>query len=306
MYINLQQVIKTIILGVFALYFIMLHRSGHILKYVNPKYEYISKIALVLFLFLFVIQIFRILQPRKQAGHVCSAGCDHDHHGNGVINLRRIFGYSIIVFPIITGFAMEPATLNAKIAGNKGLFAQISKGNDDPSEKPSLTENAETFAEKEDIDIYSDEYNPIPNNNYMSEEEFSKKQDILKMSETIQMNEDMFSSFYGEINVAPQDYIGRKIKMSGFVFKEEGFNSDQLVLSRFMITHCLADASVLGFLTQFDEANLLEEDTWLEMEGVLDVTTYDGYEMPIIKVTSWKVIDEPEEPYIFPVLTIIQ
>lgn len=306
MYVDFQHIIKTIILGIFASFFIMLHSSGDILKYVNPKYEYISKIAMVIFICLFLIQIFRILQKKKRAGHVCTSGCDHDHHGNGVLSLRKVFGYSIIAFPMVTGFTFEPATLNAKIAGNKGLFAQISKGNEDPSEKPSLTENAESLTEKENIDIYSEEYNPVPNNNYMSEEELDDKKKLLQASETIEMKEDIFGSYYGSINKAPQDYIGRKIKMSGFVFKEEGFASDQLVLSRFMITHCLADASVLGFLTQFEEASIFEEDTWLEMEGVLDVTTYDGYEMPIIKATSWKVIDEPAEPYVFPVITLLQ
>lgn len=71
-----------------------------------------------------------------------------------------------------------------------------------------------------------------------------------------------------------------------------------------MITHCLADASILGFLTEMDEAFELSEDTWIELEGELDITTYDGVQIPTIKITKWKTIEEPSEPYVYPVLTL--
>lgn len=71
-----------------------------------------------------------------------------------------------------------------------------------------------------------------------------------------------------------------------------------------MITHCLADASNLGFLTEMDEAFELSEDTWIELEGELDITTYDGVQIPTIKITKWKTIEEPSEPYVYPVLTL--
>ncbi|RKJ61042.1 TIGR03943 family protein [Butyricicoccus sp. 1XD8-22] len=129
---------------------------------------------------------------------------------------------------------------------------------------------------------------------------------MLQEAETIQMTEDMFSTYYGEINKQPEAYVGKRIKMSGFVFKEDGLASNQLVISRFLITHCIADASIIGFLSEIEGADTLEEDTWIEIEGVLDVSTYSGYELPIIKVTSLNVIGEPSEPYIYPVLTLLK
>ena len=94
--------------------------------------------------------------------------------------------------------------------------------------------------------------------------------------------------------------------MTGFVYKEPSFSQNQLVVSRFMIVHCIADAVILGFLTEFDDANKLDEDTWIEIEGVLDTTNYDGVAMPIIKVVNWNKINEPIEPYVYPVLSLIQ
>lgn len=303
---HFQHFLKAILLGLFTLFFTNLHITGDITKYINPKYDFMSKIAAVFFLVLFLIQLSRIWQ-KKHIHHVCSHGCSHDH-GNDYWSLKRVVGYSIVAFPIITGFTLSPATLDSSIAANKGFL--LSQGSNeekvDSSDKDSLMEDAESLVEKENIDIYSSEHIPLPNNNYLSEEEYNDKFRLLQESETIQMTDDMFSSYYGEINENPQPYVGKTIKMSGFVFKEDGFTNNQLVISRFLITHCIADASIIGFLAEFQGAETIEEDTWIEIEGVIDIGTYGGYELPIIKVTSLNVVDEPSEPYIYPVLTLLK
>ncbi len=60
----------------------------------------------------------------------------------------------------------------------------------------------------------------------------------------------------------------------------------QLVISRFLITHCVADASIVGFLTEFPEAPTLTEDTWLEVVGTIGQTTYEGASLPVIHIDN--------------------
>ncbi|WP_396021233.1 hypothetical protein [Bacillus sp. S/N-304-OC-R1] len=45
------------------------------------------------------------------------------------------------------------------------------------------------------------------------------------------------------------------MQLTGFAYKEDGFEQDQLVIARFVITHCVADASIVGFLTELPEAS---------------------------------------------------
>ncbi|WP_429465445.1 hypothetical protein [Neobacillus sp. B4I6] len=79
-------------------------------------------------------------------------------------------------------------------------------------------------------------------------------------------------------------------------------SQNQLVISRFLITHCVADASIIGFVSEFSEPSpSLEKDTWVEAEGVLDITTFNGTELPLIKITGLKKINEPEKPYLYPI-----
>nr|WP_106779548.1 TIGR03943 family protein [Lysinibacillus timonensis] len=305
MRLNSHHVLKAIILGYFMLFFIQLQYSGDIIKYINPKYDVMSKIAAGVFIVLFIIQLPRMFK-HKHKHHVCTSHCHHDH-GNTRFGIKRLVSYCVIAFPLITGFTMEPVTLNASIASNKGtVLPQANKSEISREDGDSLLEDASSLAEKEGIDIYSDEFEPLPNNNYLSNNDYEEKLNALEVSEVIQMSDDMYGSYYSAINENPREYVGRKIKVNGFVYKEEGLTTNQLVISRFMITHCIADASILGFLTEFEEANTYEEDTWIEIEGVLDVALYNGYELPIIRTSEVKVIEEPIEPYVYPVLTLVQ
>ncbi|MDN4494917.1 TIGR03943 family putative permease subunit [Ureibacillus aquaedulcis] len=300
---HFQHFLKALLLGLFTLFFANLHITGDIIKYINPKYDYMSKMTVIFFFVLLLIQVTRIWQE-KHTHHVCSHRCDHDH-GNSHWSLRRVVSYSIVAFPIVTGFMVPPATLDASIAANKGFLVSQGGGQSGGTERKSLMEGAESLVEKEDIDIYSSEHVPLPNENYLSEQEYDGKLRLLQESESIQMTEDMFSTYYGEINDNLESYVGKTIKMSGFVFKEEGLTGNQLVISRFLITHCVADASIIGFLTEFTGAVTIQEDAWVEIEGVLEVGNYNGYDLPLLKATSLNVVEEPSEPYIYPVLKML-
>ena len=305
MKLSSQHLLKAVLLGLFTWFFINLQLTGDISKYINPKYAFMSKLSAFIFFVLFIIQLSRIFQ-KKHGHHVCSANCSHDHE-NSRWNLPTILGFGFITFPILTGFIIPPATLDSSIAANKGsVLTQLISGQKEKKSSEPLLEPSESLAEKENIDIYSSEHIPLVNNNYLSTEEVEEKKRLLEESKVIEMDSNIFSSYYMEINENPQSYSDKIIRMSGFVYKEGEFSSNQLVLSRFLITHCIADASVIGFLTELEGADTLEQDTWIEIEGVISVGSYDGYELPVVKVSSWSIIDEPSEPYIFPILTLLQ
>lgn len=305
MRLNKQHLFKAIIIGLYILFFMKLHSTGDIAKYINPKYDMMSKIAVGIFFLFFIIQLTRIFQ-KKRTHHVCCSHCCHSHdHGQG--GFPKVFGFIMVAFPLITGFTIPPATLNSSIAANKGnILLQISGGKEEKSFEEHLMESATSLTEKEEIDIYSSDHVPLVNDNYLSEEELEEKNRSLFESRIIEMNEDIFISYYNQINENPKLFEGRTIKLSGFVFKEGDFSENQFVLARYLITHCVADASVIGFLSELEGANRLQQDSWVEIEGKMAVGTYEGYELPIIKVTKWNITTEPKEPYIFPIQTLMQ
>lgn len=285
-----QHFLKAILLMAFDLFFIKLHTTGDISKYINPKYENMSFVAIWIFTLLFLIQLFRIWENNRDEHAYCPPGCNHDHGDSSSVP-RKLVNYSIILFPLVTGFALAPTVLDASIAANKGTI--LPQSNSDSYD--------EALMEYE----FGDEGEPSVNDNFLSDKEYDDKMKNLEQSDLIEMNEDIFASYYEAISDSPENFQGKKVKVQGFVYKEEGMQGNQLVLSRFLITHCIADASIIGLMAEFEQAIEYPQDTWLEMEGTLEVMTYNGVEIPVIKAVNWKVIEEPASPYIYPVLTKI-
>ena len=291
--VHFQHFLRAVILAAFAIFFIELHYTGEITKYINPKYDGMSKIAAGVFILFFCIQLFRIWEKEEDSHAHCSPGCTHDHGDSGSLS-KRLMSYGILIFPLLTGFAFAPTVLDSSIAAKKGTVLPQVNRNENNGIEESLSENDHTGIQEEQ--------EVLPNNNFFSEEKYNQEMKKLEESEVIQMNDGIYSSYVEDMNMNPNDFEGRKIKVSGFVYKEEGLKENQLVLSRFLITHCIADASITGLIAEFNQASEFEQDTWLEIEGTLEVTTYNGIELPLIKAEKWTVIKEPDEPYIYPIL----
>ncbi|MCM3654173.1 TIGR03943 family putative permease subunit [Metabacillus litoralis] len=307
---HFQQAVRALILLTFTIFIFKLHFTGEMTKFINPKYLGLSQSASVIFLILFFVQTTRIWTI-KESIHSHSH-CEHNHqnhtcehhhdHGDTPFTIKKLISYSIIIFPLLTGFLLPAKILDASIADKKGgmtiLTNQKQTNNGGSSENGNLVKNENQYEENHVID---ENINPnIMEQNSISEEEYDQLTQRLSASSNIVMNDAMFSTYYDEIKVDIQKFKGKRIVLKGFVYKENGFNKNQLVISRFLITHCVADASIIGFLSEFPEASTVKEDTWIEANGVLDIATYNGTELPIIKITDWIQISEPKEPYLYP------
>ncbi|MFS0821709.1 TIGR03943 family putative permease subunit [Bacillus sp. 1P02SD] len=299
---HFQQAVRAFILLAFSVMLFNMHFTGEITKYINPKYEGLSQLASIIFLILFLIQVTRIWTAKEEHhhhNHNCSDHtCTHDH-GDTKFNAKKLVSYSIILFPLLTGFFLSPKTLDAAIASKKGgmeILTNYPKTN--KKEKPNVQEEGSGNAGEEIVSIPEfDIHTP------MKTEEYDNLIQLLEKSQTVKMDDHVFNAYYEEIHKDFRKYQGRTIELKGFVYKEEGFTQEQFVISRFLITHCVADASIIGFLTELPESSSIDIDTWIEVKGIIDITTYNGMELPIIKITEWKKTTEPDEPYIYP-LTI--
>nr|WP_263327381.1 TIGR03943 family protein [Neobacillus sp. Marseille-Q6967] len=307
MQLHFQQALRALILLSFSTMLFKMHYSGDITKFINPKYEGLSQIASIIFLILFFIQITRIwtTSTRGNSPHHCDHhddSCHHHDHGDTPLNTKKLISYLVISFPLVTGFFLSPKLLDASMAEKKGAMLILSNQTQASQEKGSEESQQKEENSQEEMDGYDNPIDPnLENQESISEEEYNNLMRQLEQNNTIKMSDFAYAAYYEEIGKNVHKYKGKKIKVRGFVYKENGLSSNQLVISRFLITHCVADASIIGFLSEFLVAPSLEKDTWIEAEGVLDVTTFNGNELPLIKITDWKEIKEPEQPYLYPI-----
>lgn len=311
MQFHFQQALRALILVAFSAMIFKLHLSGDITKFINPKYEFLSQTAGVLFFVLFLIQLTRVWSTKEEHDHhSCSHEdhhCTHDH-GTSSFSMKKLISYCILVTPILTGFVLPAKVLDASIASKKGAMVILAnqqqtaqKEKEGAADSNPIDEELEESFEEEGALSNHEAAEPISMGETISREEHEKIIEKLRKSSVIEMDDYVYNTFYEEISSDLDHFEGKKIKLNGFVYKEDGFASNQLVLARFLITHCVADASIIGFLSELPEASSIDVDTWIEAEGVLEVTSYNGVEMPVLKITHWKTISEPKEPYLYPI-----
>lgn len=102
-----------------------------------------------------------------------------------------------------------------------------------------------------------------------------------------------------------QELIGQEVRVSGFVFHDERFGAHYFLVTRFVVSCCVADASVLGLLVQLPpamaEANeLITDDTWVEVHGHFVAEPVEGWHMPLVQATQIQPIAVPDQPYLYP------
>ncbi len=123
----------------------------------------------------------------------------------------------------------------------------------------------------------------------------------LKLQDDIAViDENNFVKWVDEISNNPLKYEGKKVTVSGFVFKDEQFESNEFVAARMMMTCCAADMSIIGLPAQYRLASELKQDSWFEFSGTIVNGEFNGQQMPIINIERAEKISKPQYEYVYP------
>ena len=95
------------------------------------------------------------------------------------------------------------------------------------------------------------------------------------------------------------DYVGVKIRFTGYVYRVLDLTNTQFILARDMIISSDYQYVVVGFLCEYENAQTFTNDTWVELTGEITKGNYHG-DMPIIEVTDIKTVNKPNEEYVYP------
>lgn len=96
----------------------------------------------------------------------------------------------------------------------------------------------------------------------------------------------------------PDTYTGQKVNIQGFVIHSKELPEQYLLISRFVITCCAADAYPVGLPVKLTQSRTaFPPDTWLEVEGEMITETLAGKRQLTIQASALKPIPEPKNPY---------
>lgn len=104
------------------------------------------------------------------------------------------------------------------------------------------------------------------------------------------------------VNVYPEPdaYAGEPVALKGFVIYPEEWPENYLMVSRFVLTCCAADAYPVGLPVKLDAGRSRSDypvDSWLAVSGEMVTEELDGRRQIAIAPQEVAVVEEPENPY---------
>lgn len=116
--------------------------------------------------------------------------------------------------------------------------------------------------------------------------------------DSIKVTEENFFQVMDQLNTNLDALEGKEINMMGFVHREDSFSSEEAVIARNAMTHCIADLAIYGYMIKGD-VDALASENWYEIIGTIERQEIDGVTMPVINVQSASNAEKPQEEYIY-------
>ncbi len=95
-------------------------------------------------------------------------------------------------------------------------------------------------------------------------------------------------------------YAGQDASVVGFVYRDERFGPQEFMISRFVISCCVADGQPIGLIVRSPEAAEWVDDQWLQIEGQIEIAAFNGQSVPLLLAVEMEPVDPPAQPYLYP------
>lgn len=99
---------------------------------------------------------------------------------------------------------------------------------------------------------------------------------------------------------------GKDVTMEGFVLKDESFPDDVIMVARYIVSCCMADAYPAGFPVKVENTKNFKDGQWISVTGTFDGIQMESYgtysDYPIITNGTIVFKDPPPvaEQYVYP------
>lgn len=277
---SFHQYIRGILLIGFGMLLFKLLVTGHIENFIAPKMRMFTYFALIAS---FVLGVFQVWNYPKHP----SCECGHDHEERTWFSKGSM--YMLFLFTIVSGFLFSNVALDGSVAAKRGVTLagaapsqQTAGGNDAVS---SLLADAEE--------------NPQLLQQTAPPGYYEKLEKMLLSQQHITVNDGDYISIMDVIGKDVMGFKGKQITFVGFVHREPDLDQSTIILARYGITCCTADASVLGMMATGQNVSSLQQGDWIQVTGMLGDTVYIDTLLPIVSIQSVKKIPAPETPYVY-------
>lgn len=127
-----------------------------------------------------------------------------------------------------------------------------------------------------------------------------KVKDELNENNVMYLTAENYTNILKAVHENIDDYTGKNICFTGYVYRAIDFEETEFVLARDMIVNSETQTLVVGFLCNCKDAKKFADNSWVEITGEITKGDYHG-DMPIIDVKEISQIEKPQNDiYVYP------
>lgn len=101
------------------------------------------------------------------------------------------------------------------------------------------------------------------------------------------------------ISEDPDEFEGQSADVIGFAYRDPRLESGQILLGRFTLTCCVADAAAIALMVEGPGIEKMVENRWYRVRGPVFETMLDGQSLPVIQAEQIDEVPMPDEPYLY-------
>lgn len=289
-------ILRSLLIAALAAYIMHLNASNSLDYYLAPHMQTLLLLCPVPLLFIAFGMLWHAIAGAS--GEVCD--CEHPLP-SGLI--KNISVYGLFTVPLLFGLLLPDQALGSDMAAKKGMI--YTYPNPDVRRKAeernaSAASGMEKHGTNDDLAAVEDialNERFVPKDIYSVE--FAELAKRLYTLPVIRVEPDIFSETVGAMDMYKQHFQGKAITVQGFVFRDGHMNEDAFAVSRFLVMCCTADAVPFGVMVRAANASSFANDSWVQIDGTIQVTTSDGKETLQIQAERIQPIEQPSSPYIF-------
>ncbi|SFQ95518.1 MULTISPECIES: TIGR03943 family protein [unclassified Paenibacillus] len=303
--IRWQYGMRSLLLIGLAVYIVSLSRTNALHYYLAPHMQKLLLLCPVPLLFIALAMAWHGIIGERDGEDVCD--CEHPLPQSW---FKKTLVYGMLLIPLLFGSLLPNQALGSDMAAKKGMSftypnpdirrktdTQITKAS--TSSLLSIASSVPTSSppegkwSQETLDklfVPPDKYNV----------EFAELAKRLYQQPIIQIKPEIFSETIGAIELYKQAFEGKKVQVTGFVYKDDNLPGKGLfAVGRFLVMCCTADAMPFGIIVQSQKAPSFDKDTWVTIEGTLHATQKGN--APVLEIRSEKItaVEQPESPYVY-------
>lgn len=118
-------------------------------------------------------------------------------------------------------------------------------------------------------------------------------------------SDDAFGTWITDLGTHPDPswWTGRQVTLVGFATPQAGLPARSFLVGRYLVTCCVADATLLGFPVQLAHGPLPPQGAWIQVRGVFGRTYWtdpSGAHYPLIVNARITPVTIPSSPYLSP------